>query len=110
MSGPNAATEEKDFESAISELESLLEQQLVLARKGSIGEVEKLAGRAGELVEQVSQSQYLSHPRFELRRSAVQQLYGEIALAVSAQMDDVSKAIGKIHKGKKTITLYRENI
>ncbi|MFA5423888.1 MAG: hypothetical protein WC374_08530 [Phycisphaerae bacterium] len=111
MSGAGMpVTSENDFESVIGELESLLKRQLDLARKGNIGEVETLAGRAGELIEQVSQSRYLSQPRFEARRSAVQQLYGEIALAVSAQMDEVSNALGKIHKGRKTITLYRENI
>ncbi len=105
-----AISNEVQFKSAVDELEELLREQLDLARKGSISEVEILAGKAHKLVERVSESKFFAEPQFEERHKGLEQLYGQICLALSAQMDDVSQALARIYKGKKTITSYRDNI
>lgn len=105
-----AVSGELQFKAVIDELEALLRQQLELARRGNITEVEAFAEKTGELVERLSQSKFLAGPLFEERRKGLQELYGQMCLALSAQMDDVSQALGRIRKGKKTVMLYRDSI
>ena len=102
--------DEARFESTISQLEKLLRRQLVLARKGNIAEMEILAKKADALVEQISGSKFIEEPRFKQRRRELEQLYGDMFLTLSSQMDEVSQALGKIYKGRKTVTLYRDNV
>jgi len=101
---------EVQFKSVIDELEVLLRHELELARKGNIAEVEILAKKAHELIEQIAESKYFAGPHFEEHRKVLEQLYGDVCLALSAQMNDVSQELGKVYKGKKTVTLYRDNI
>jgi hypothetical protein len=105
-----AISNEVQFKLAVDQLEALLREQLDLARKGNISEVEILAGKARELVEQISESKFFAEPQFEERHRGLEQLYGRICLALSAQMDDVSQMLDRIYKGKKAITSYRDNI
>jgi hypothetical protein len=105
-----AISNKVQFKSVIDRFEVLLREQLDLARKGNISKVEILAGEAQELVGQMSKSKFFAEPQFRERRKGLEQLYNQICLALSAQMDDVSQALARIHKGKKTITSYRDNI
>jgi hypothetical protein len=105
-----AISNEAQFKSAVDQLEVLLRRQLDLARKGNIAEVNTLAKKAHELVEQISESKSLAGPQFEEHRKRLKQLYGDVCLSLSAQMNDVSQALGRVYKGKKTVTLYRDNI
>ncbi len=111
MKGTSAAiSDEAQFKSAIDKLEELLRRQLDLARKGDITQVEVLAEKTHELLEQIAKSGFLAGSQFEERRERLEQLYGRICLALSAHMDEVSQALGRVYKGKKTMTLYRDNI
>jgi hypothetical protein len=101
---------EAQFESAFDRLEKLLREQLELARRGNISEVEVRAGRARELVERISGSEYFAKPQFQERRKGLERLYSQICLALSAQMDDVSQALGRIYKGRRTMMLYRDSV
>ncbi len=103
-------TDEAKFESTAERLESLLKRQLALARKGNIAEMEVLAKKAHDLVEQISGSEFLAKPQFKQRRERLEQIYGDLCLALSLQMNDVSQALGRIHKGKRIMMLYRDNI
>jgi hypothetical protein len=105
-----AISNEARFESMVSELEVLLRRQLTLARKGNIAEMEILATKTNDLVRQISGSKFLTEPKFKQGRERLEQLYGELCLALSSQMNDVSQELGKIYKGKKMVTLYRNNI
>ena len=111
MSGSGSViSNELEFKAIIDELEELLKQQLGYAQKGDIAELELLAVKANGLVECMSESQFINEPRFAKRRGQLQELYGQICLALSAQMDDVSQSLGRIYKGKKTVSLYRDNL
>jgi hypothetical protein len=105
-----ATIDEERFISTTEHLESLLRQQLRLAQKGNIVEMEKLAKKANGLVEQISGSKFLEEPKFKKRRGELEQLYNNLFLILSSQMNDVSQSLGKIYKGKKTVTLYRDNV
>ncbi len=111
MTGTNAAiSSELQFESAVNELEELLREQLELARKGNITEVEAFAEKSGRLAERLSGSEFFGGSLFEKRRKSLQELYGQVCLALSAQMDDVSQSLGRVCKAKKAVTLYRNNV
>jgi hypothetical protein len=98
------------FNTAVDELEELLREQLKLARQGDPTEVETLAERTGGLIERLSKSEFFREPLFEKRRRKLQELYEQVCLVLSAQMEEVSQSLGRIGKGKKTITLYRNNM
>lgn len=105
-----AATDNERFISTIEQLKSLLRQQLMLARKGDITEMETLAKKANVLVEQISGTKFLKEPQFRQRRRELEQLYSDLLLTLSSQMNEVSQTLGKIYKGRKTVTLYRDNV
>ena len=64
--------------SMLDELQSLLEQQLELARQGnSAGEQIEVLGRQADcLVEKIIQAGILERPEFESRRKKMKKLYG----------------------------------
>ena len=103
-------TDREGFISKAGQLESLLREQLTLARRGNIAKIEILAKRSKDLVEQIGDSKFLKEPQFRQRRRKLEDLYSELCLALSSQMNDVSQELGKIYKGKKTVTLYRDNV
>lgn len=105
-----AISKETHFKSVVNQLEVLLRRQLELARKGNITEMEILAQKSHELIEQITELKFLAEPQFEERRKELEQLYGDICLALSSQMNDVSQTLSKIYKGKKTVALYRNNV
>jgi len=105
-----AITDEERFISTTEHLEALLRQQLTLARKGNIAEMEILLKKANVLIEQISRSKFLGEPQFKQCRRKLEQLYSDLFLTLSLQMNEVSQALGKIYKGKKTVTLYRDNV
>jgi hypothetical protein len=106
----STVSDETRFESTISQLERLLRCQLALARKGNIAEMEELAKKANGLVEQISGTKFFKEPQFRQRRRELEQLYSDLLLTLSSQMNEVSQALGKIYKGRKTVTLYRDNV
>ena len=111
MSGSvNSISNELEFKSVVDELEKLLGQQLEHARKGDVNELETLAFKTNGLVELISESEFLNGPQFVGHRRHIQELYGQICLALSAQMDDISQSLDRVYKGKKAVTLYRDNI
>jgi hypothetical protein len=105
-----ATTDEEQFASITEQLEAQLRRQLTLARKGNIAEMEILAEEANVLVEQISGSKFLQEPQFKKCRKEIEQLYNDLFLTLSSQMNEVSQSLGKIYKGKKTVTLYRDNV
>lgn len=103
-------TNENEFKSAAERLESLLEEQLELIRRGNIDEVEVIAGETQNLVELISGSRHFDELWFKANRERLRRLYNKICLTLSAQMKDVSQSLSKVNKGKKTVGLYRDNM
>lgn len=103
-------TDKKRFIITVEQLEALLRRQLALARKGNIVEIEILAQQANDLIEKISGSKFNGEPQYKQRCKKLEQLYGDLCLILSSQMNEVSQVLGKIYKGKKTVTLYRDNV
>ena len=66
--------------------------------------------KTNDLVRQISGSKFLAEPQFKQHRNRLEQLYSDLCLALSSQMNEITQALGKIYKGKKTVTLYRDNV
>jgi hypothetical protein len=105
-----SAMDEARFQLTVERLEVLLRRELSLARKGNIAEVGILVKEANELVRQLSGSKFFAEPQFKQNRNKLELLYRDLCLVLSSQMNDVSRELGKIYKGKKTVTLYRNNV
>ncbi len=96
----------------LDELQSLLEEQIKLARQGNpaSGRIEVLSKQADSLTGKIVQSGILESNEFENRRRALKKLYETLRLAITAQKADVSEKLNQIRKGKKTVQTYRRHI
>ena len=94
----------------LDQLEKLLNRQTVLAYKGNIAELEVLALQADSVVKQISNSKILESPEFQQRRNKLKTLYQACGLALSAEKAEIGRELKKIHKNKKTLNVYRNNI
>jgi hypothetical protein len=94
----------------LSDLQSLLERQIELARQGNISDVEVLSKQANSVVEGIVQTGILGLAEFKNRREQLQKLYRDLCLALTAQRADSSEKLSRVRKGKKTIETYRKNI
>ncbi|MHC4637935.1 MAG: hypothetical protein ACYTBV_10600 [Planctomycetota bacterium] len=94
----------------LDELEKLLNRQTVLAHKGNVAELEALALQADSVVKQISNSKILESSEFQQRRNKLKTLYQACGLALTAEKVEIGRELKKIHKNKKTINVYRNNI
>jgi hypothetical protein len=96
----------------LDELQSLLEEQIKLARRGNPASrrIEVLSKQADWLVERIVQSGILESAEFKNRREHLKKLYDTLRLAITAQKADTSTKLNQIRRGKKTIETYRSNI
>ena len=97
----------------LDELRALLEKQVALARRGSIGEVEVLSRQADSIVEKIIQTKTPDSPQSLLNakhREQLGKLYENLCLAISAQKTGAGAELKNVRKSKKTIQTYRRNI
>lgn len=96
----------------LDELQSLLEEQIKLARRGNPASrrIEVLSKQADSLVGRIVQSGILESAEFKNRREQLQKLYDTLRLAITAQKADTGKKLSRVHKGRKTIKTYRSNV
>jgi hypothetical protein len=94
----------------LDELQSLLEKQMELARKGNINEIEVLSNQAGSLMGKIARSGILESAEFRSRREQLRKLYQNLCLALTAQQAETAGKLSQVRRGKKTIEVYRNNI
>jgi hypothetical protein len=94
----------------LKELVNLLERQIGLARRGSFGQLERLAGRCEPLVSKIAAAGLLERPEYKAQRERLVKLYHDLQLALSTQKDTVAEQLKSIRKGKRTLATYRGNI
>ena len=94
----------------VDALESLLEEQIRLARKDRIREVEKLSERAGALVEDIAKTGISGQPEFKDKCEHIAELYRKLTLILTAHKEQTGQRIRRIDGGKKTLEKYRSNI
>jgi len=91
----------------LDELQARLERLIGLARTGNISEVTTLSRQTDSLVQKIAQAGLLEMPEFEGRRVQLQELYGSLCLAITAQKAEASRKLSRVRKGRKTIAVYR---
>jgi hypothetical protein len=97
----------------LDELQTLLEKQVEMAKRGNLRDVELLSGKSGSLVEKVRQTGVFdaANPAFNgKRRKQLQKLYEDLCLTIEAQKAGVSVELSRVRKGKKTVQTYRSHI
>jgi len=94
----------------LNELQSLLEKQIELARKGKINEIEVLSKQAGSLVGEIARSVVFESAEFRSRREQLRKLYQNLCLALAAQQAETAEKLSQVRRGKKTIEVYRNNV
>jgi len=94
----------------LDELQSLLEKQMELARKGNINEIEALSKQASSLVGKITRSGILESAEFRSRREQLRKLYQNLCLALAAQKAETAEKLSQVRRGKKTIEVYRKNV
>jgi len=94
----------------LDKLQGLLEEQVELARQGKLSEVETLGERAGAIVEEIARAGILELADFKEQHERLTELYRDLRLTLAGQKDEVGRQLKKVHKGRKTIGAYRNNI
>jgi len=94
----------------LSDLQSLVEEQIRLSRHGDISGVERLFKQTSTFVAKIADSGILHDPELREQREQLQKLYEGLHLTVAAQRANTSDELSHIRKGRKTIEVYRRNI
>jgi hypothetical protein len=94
----------------LAELEGLLEKQISLARRGSFGGLEKLAGQCEPVVVKIKASGLLEKPQHKQELERLAKFYRDIQLLLSAQKDDAAEQLKSIRKSRKMLAIYHGSI
>ena len=98
--------------SMLDELQSLLQQQLELARQGNSGgeRIEVLGMQADCLVKEITKSGILERPEFEGRKRKLKKSYEDLCLAVTAKEAETTEKLCHLRRGRNIVETYRSNI
>jgi hypothetical protein len=94
----------------IDALQSLLESQIKLAKRGNLSKTTLLEKQVNSLIEEIKWERDLEPAEFADRRRTLKKLFDKFCITVAAQKADVFEKISRIRKGRKTIRTYRSNI
>lgn len=94
----------------LDELQRLLEKQVELAQRGNIRDVETLSKQASTIVEKIAKTEMLKSAEFKNRKDKLEKLYKDLCLTLTAKKAETAEELHRVHKGKKTIKTYRNNI
>ena len=97
--------------SMLDKLQSLLEQQLELARQGNpAGEqIDLLCRKADRLVKEITQAGILEQSEFESQKKKLKKSYEDLHLVLTAQRADTADKLSQVRRGKKIVETYRGN-
>ena len=91
-------------------LTALLEEQIKLARRNKIAEVEQLSEQTGPLAKEIIKARILEQAEFKNRREHLTELYKKLVLILAAHKEQTSDQLQRINEGKKTLEAYRSGI
>jgi hypothetical protein len=98
------------WEKRVQELTKLLQQQLSLASRGRIEEVEALVVQSDPVVKQLSEMQILERDEFKAEKRKLEKLYRKIYLVLTDRHKGISDELQSIRKGRRTLKAYRRSI
>lgn len=93
----------------LDDLQSLLEKQIALVRRGSVRDVEVLSKQAGVIVEKIVQAGIVKSVEFTGQLKKLRRLYKNLCLAIAAYRAEAAGKLNQVRKGRKTIETYRNN-
>ena len=91
----------------LERLQSLLEKQIELARRGDFRTSEALTEQSDSVVEELVRTKAFEQTGFDEQRARVAKLYRELVLMVAAEKDRLGKQVQQISQGRKTLKVYR---
>ncbi len=93
----------------LDNLESLLEKQIEMARKGNYSRVELLSEQAGSAIEELAKIEPPDSPDFEKRRKNLLKLYGKLELMLAAEQNSVKEHQKQVDNVRKILSAYRNS-
>ncbi|UCF14116.1 MAG: flagellar protein FliT [Phycisphaerales bacterium] len=90
----------------LDELQSLLNEQIKLVRKGDFSASEALAEESGRLVDEFSQIDVSEHVEHRERLERLTKSYRTVIFSVAAEKDRLEKQLQQISRGRKTLRTY----
>lgn len=96
----------------VTGLQKLIEEQIVLIRKGKDDTVrlEQLSRQADVLTRKIAQMKILDEPDMQDSKSELRKAFEALALAISAEQKQITDSLKKIRKVRKTIGAYKQNL
>ncbi len=93
----------------IEQLKSLLAEQIKLARRGSVADLEPLAQQADDLIHRIARAGTFEQEWAEKLRNELRYLYEELNIILKDRLDAVGADLVETRKAKKTLKVYRQN-
>lgn len=93
----------------LDELNSLLQEQIEMARRSNFRRVEMLAEQADSIVEKITKTKTFEQPEFNSRREHLTKLYNKLQLILAAGVDSVGRELIQVGNVRKTLNAYRNN-
>jgi hypothetical protein len=90
-------------------LQSLLEKQIELARKGDYRHVEILAEQAAPAIEKIVKIKPSDQPEFDDRRKHLIKLYEKLELMLEVEKVSVGRQQRQVDNVRKLLTAYRNS-
>ena len=91
----------------LERLQSLLEKQIELVRRGDFRTSEALTEQSDSVVDELVRTKAFEQTGFDEQRARVAKLYRELVLMVAAEKDRLGKQVQQIGQGRKTLKVYR---
>jgi hypothetical protein len=93
----------------LDNLQSLLEKQIEMARKGNFNRVEALAEQAGPAAEKIAKIKSFGRPEFDDRRKHLLELYKKLELMFAAEKTSVKRQQKQVDNVRKILNAYRNS-
>jgi len=91
----------------LDELESLLNEQVVTARRGDFSTLEELAEKSGRIVHELTQAGAPICSDLKERFERLVKSYRIVMLSAAAEKNHIEKQLHQIGQGRKTLRIYR---
>ena len=107
MSSTSVKTAPEQSFHLLNELQSLLNEQIKLLRKGDFSTSEALTEGTGRLVDELGQIDVSDRPEFRERLERLVRSYRTVIFSVAAEKDRLEKQLQQISQARKTLCAYR---
>ena len=96
----------------LNKLSRLLEEQINIMRRSDVDarQIEIFGVKSETIVREIVESGILELEELKHQREHLRRLYHDLNLAIIARKDEAVKQLRQVHKGKKTLEAYSNNI